>query len=70
MGLVWHNESLDAEYESEMLSYPLSDHDDWLDATTLALGTLFRELRTAMSEGNSGATWALAWVTSATGARP
>jgi predicted phage terminase large subunit-like protein len=57
MGLVWHNESLDAEYESEMLSYPLSDHDDWLDATTLALGTLFRELRTAMSEGNSGATW-------------
>jgi len=57
LGLVWHNEALDSEYESEMLSYPLSEHDDWIDSTTLALGTLFKELRAAMSEYSSGQQW-------------
>jgi hypothetical protein len=57
LGLVWHNETLDVEYENEMLSFPLSENDDWLDSTALALSTLFRELRTALSDEGSGASW-------------
>ena len=42
---------LDVEYEHELLSFPVSgDHDDWVDATELALSTLFKEIRRALSE--------------------
>jgi predicted phage terminase large subunit-like protein len=58
LGMIWHNETLDAEYENEMLSFPLSEHDDWFDATGLALSTLFKELRTALSDEGSGTHWA------------
>ncbi len=59
LGLVWHNENLDAEYEGELLSFGADDggHDDWVDATGLALMTLFRELRGRVSDDSSFYNW-------------
>lgn len=58
LGLVWHNETLENdEYEQELLSFPVSQKDDWIDATELALSTLFKEIRRALSEDRGGAEW-------------
>jgi phage terminase large subunit-like protein len=57
LGLVWHNGTLDVEYEQELLSFPVGqEKDDWVDATELALSTLFKEIRRALSD-DPGAMW-------------
>ena len=59
LGLVWHNETLDAEYEGELLSFGADEggHDDWVDATGLALMTLFKEIRGRVSDDASFYNW-------------
>jgi len=59
LGLVWHNETLDAEYEGELLSFGADDggHDDWVDATGLALMTLFKEIRGRVSDDSGFYNW-------------
>jgi len=56
MGMVWHNEGLDPDYESELLTFPQSAHDDFVDATVFAVGAL--NFRIRMGWGvSAGASW-------------
>ena len=50
--MIWHSDTLDSEFEAELLSFPESAHDDQTDSLVYAVGGLDREIRSAWSGGN------------------
>jgi hypothetical protein len=57
MGQIWHSDALDPECESQLFSFPEARHDDVVDATTYAIGSLIRLIRTDWSERRGGNQW-------------
>lgn len=57
--LITHSTTLDPEFESELLSFPESSHDDYCDSLVYAVGGLDREIRDAWTPDlSSGECWA------------
>jgi predicted phage terminase large subunit-like protein len=56
LGQIWHAESLDPEFESELLAFPQAAHDDFVDALVCALSGLDNRLRQGWGKG-SGVQW-------------
>jgi predicted phage terminase large subunit-like protein len=53
--MIWHSASLDSELEAELLSFPESSHDDFVDALVYGVGGLDSEIRSAWAGGNPSA---------------
>ena len=47
-GLVWHSTNLPREFEDELLSFPVGEHDDMVDALAYAYQSLGEQLPSAM----------------------
>ena len=56
LGLIWHADTLDVEFEAELLSFPEASHDDWVDALVYAVSAVDSSLRHGWSR-SSGAQW-------------
>jgi hypothetical protein len=58
LGTIWHADTLDPEFEAELLSFPESAHDDWVESLTFAVAGLQKEIRDAWSPDlGSAAHW-------------
>lgn len=56
LGLIWHADTLDLEFEAELLSFPEASHDDWVDALVYAVSAVDSSLRQGWSR-SSGSQW-------------
>jgi predicted phage terminase large subunit-like protein len=58
IGEILHSDTLDNEFEAELLSFPEAPHDDYVDALTYGVGGLVREIRDAWNtDQTSGRNW-------------